>query len=922
MKRLLHTILSLALAISLAACARPDDPATLVASARDYIAKRDFKASIIQLKNALQKEPNNPEARYLLGLSSLESGDIVSAEIELKKAVALGLASDELHVALARTLLAKGEAANVVSQFGGKTLSALKAQAELRALVGTAELRRNRRVEAQSAFAEALALDPANVSANLGMAMLAAAERDFGGALRRADTALAAAPSSFEALLLKADLLAVQGHDEPATDAYRAAIQASPHHVAARMSLITHLIRQRSLEAAAAEVDALHKAAPHDVRVPYARALLFIEQRKFAEARETIQQVLRSLPEHVPSLMLAGMAALETGAYAEAEGHLRKAVFNAPGAIGAKRLLATTHLRMGKTDLAMNEVRELLAKAGQDPAILTLAGEAHLASGDVAGAARHYEQAKVLLPANVRVQTRLAQIRFAAGDASRGFAELEAASASDANEYQADLALIAAYLRQRNADQALKAVEALEKKQPKNPLTHNLRGGALLLKRDYAGARASFERALALNPTYMPAVVNLARLDLRDKKPNAAKKRYQAVLKKEPQNEQALLGFAVLLRVTGAKPQDIENLLKQSIAANPSSPTARAALVNHHLRARDSKAALAAAQEAAAALPRSAAMVQALGVTQLAAGEHRQAIATLTRLAEMLPKSPQPHVLLAGAHMAAKQPDEAIKSLRSALGIQPDLAAAQRDIAAIYVATGRAEQAVREARAVQAEKPNQPFGYMLEGEIYVAQKKWDAAERVYREALQKFDLPVLAARAHSVVSAAGKPAEADALAEQWVKAHPRDAFVLNYLAERDLRAKRYESAAEGYRSALERVPDNAMLLNNLAWVAHELKRPDALEYAQRAHELAPENPAIMDTLGAILVASGETEQGLELLGRAAELSPQAYEIRLNFAKALLKADRKSAARKELEVLSKLDSRSPIQQEAAKLLSAL
>ena len=113
-----------------------------------------------------------------------------------------------------------------------------------------------------------------------------------------------------------------------------------------------------------------------------------------------------------------------------------------------------------------------------------------------------------------------------------------------------------------------------------------------------------------------------------------------------------------------------------------------------------------------------------------------------------------------------------------------------------------------------------------------------------------------------------------------------------------------------------------MLLNNLAWAMKELKQPKALEYAERAHELAPDNPSIMDTLGSILSDNGQSERGLELMGRAAELAPDAYRIRLNFAKALIKAGRKDAARKELEVLAKLDRLLPIQQEAAALLASL
>src|SRR5690606_16009085 len=290
----------------------------LVTSAKQYIAKRDYRASVIQLKNALQQQPDNREARYLLGLSALESGDLVTAEIELKKAADLGLESDDLQVAMARTLYVTGDAQGVVNQFGGKTLAQPKAQAELRALVGNAELRRGRLPEAKAAFEQAISLDAENVTANVGLARLTAADRDINGALARADKALTISPSSYEALALKADLLAAQGQGDEATKTYRRAVEAAPNAIEPRLSLISHLIRQHSLDEAAKEVEALRKVAGRDIRVYYADATVLVEQRKFAEAKEAILQVLKVAPEHVPSLTLAGMAAFQTGAYAEA----------------------------------------------------------------------------------------------------------------------------------------------------------------------------------------------------------------------------------------------------------------------------------------------------------------------------------------------------------------------------------------------------------------------------------------------------------------------------------------------------------------------------------------------------------------------------------------------------------------------------
>jgi len=913
--------LSLAVAVLLSGCGR-NDPQALIASAKDYIAKREYSASVIQLKNALQKDPQNPEARYLLGFASLETGDIASADIELGKARELGYRGEELQVALARTMLAKGAYKKVTEDYGSTKLASPKLQAELLATVGAAMLAQNRRADAERSFNEALALDAGNIAGNLGLARVAASQRDFAAAGKRIDTVLATTPSNGDALLLKADVLAVQGQTAAAEKAYRDATAALPNQPAARLALINHLLRSGATDKAAAEVAALEKAAPKDPRTAYAKALVLTQQRDYAGAREALQQVLKVAPNHVPSLMLAGRAAIELRAYPEAESHLRKVLQFAPESIPAKRLLALTHLRMGQTNIAVAEVKELAARADDDPAIAALAGEALLAAGDVTGAAREYEKAKALAPANAAVQTRLAMVRFVSGEGDRGLKELEATAASHTDDYQADLALITTYLRKQDADRALKAVERLEKKQPNNPLTHNLRGLALLAKRDVAGARASFEHAVKLDPTYMPAVTNLAQLDLREKKPDAAQKRFQAVLAKQPNNEQALSGLAVLLRITGAPKEEIERLLRQAVAGNPSSPNARIALVNFHIGNRDFAKAVAAAQEAQAALPTNAAVTEALGTAQLAAGEPRQAIATFMRLSEMTPNAPQPLIQLARAQLAAKLPDDAIKSLRSALALRPDLTMVEREIAVIYVAAGRFDEALAEARAVQKQDPKLPLGYVLEAEVYLAQKRLDAAERSYRAALKKFDLPILAARTHAVMTAAGKRDEADALALQWVAAHPKDESVLIYLGQRDIAEKRYASAETRYRTALERSPDNPVVLNNLAWVSNQLKNPNAIEYAERANELAPDNPLVMDTLGWILTEKGQTERGLQLLGRATELAPNAYEIRLNFAKALVKAGRKDAARKELEVLARLDSKLPVQQEASALLARL
>ncbi len=67
------------------------------------------KSAVIQLKNALQKDPNNVDARYMLAGIYNQTGDPVSAEKELRKALSLGLAADKVKADLGKSLLLQGQ---------------------------------------------------------------------------------------------------------------------------------------------------------------------------------------------------------------------------------------------------------------------------------------------------------------------------------------------------------------------------------------------------------------------------------------------------------------------------------------------------------------------------------------------------------------------------------------------------------------------------------------------------------------------------------------------------------------------------------------------------------------------------------------------------------------------------------------------
>ena len=83
---------------------------------------------------------------------------------------------------------------------------------------------------------------------------------------------------------------------------------------------------------------------------------------------------------------------------------------------------------------------------------------------------------------------------------------------------------------------------------------------------------------------------------------------------------------------------------------------------------------------------------------------------------------------------------------------------------------------------------------------------------------------------------------------------------------------------------------------------------EALVHAERAHELAPTAPEILDTLGMVHLQSGNHDEAVEKLGRAAILSPESGGIRLNYSRALYKSGDAHRARLELkDMLSTIES---------------
>jgi putative PEP-CTERM system TPR-repeat lipoprotein len=920
-RRAVRPLIAALLVAVLAGCSS-ESADKLLSSAKSYLERGDNRAATIQLKNALQKDPDLAEARFLFGKLLLKAGDAVAAIVELRKASELNYPADQVMPLLAKALLDSGQPHKVMELDEANVLNAPEAIADFKTTLAIAYGQEGNVTKAEAALNDALRAKSDHAPALLYSARILASKKDLEGATKLVDAVLARTPADASALVVKGDLQRMSRNDAAAAIAsYRKALVAAPDDVLASTALIEQLLAQNDLEGARVQIEAMKKVRPRHPNTIYFQSRLAAQKGELQVAEELVLQLLKVAPDDPQVLQLGGIIALQRGDLLVAQTRLGHLVQQSPRSATARQMLARAYLRAGDAAKSIEVLDPLLQSATPDAQTLNIAAGANLLSGDLKKAQQLFSRAARSDPSGTRGPAGAALSRIMGGDA-QGLPDLQAIASNDRG-IDTDMTLISALMSRRDYDGALKAIDQLDKKSPGKPLAPHLRGQALALRGDLSGARASFEKALAADPSYFPAIDRLAVLDWRDKKPDAARARFEAVLKANPNDVRAMVGLANLEERSGKPKQEVAALFAKAVSVKPGDAWLRAQLIQYHLSKQDFKLALNAAQDAVSALRNDQDMLALLAASQLAAGETNQAISSYGTLASLRPRSPAPLLGLADAHIANKSYDAAAAAVKKAEALAPDSPAVIVRAAKIDMLTGHADAALSRTRALQARAPKAADGFVIEGDLASSRKDWPAATAAYRAALQREPAATpVAQRLYLALRASGDKARTDAFAAEWTKARPADSRFLFFLAGVSIADRKYDQAETQLKQVLRLDPDNPTAVNNLAWVLWAQKKPGALEAAERANQLAPDQPMFMDTLALVLGEQGQLPRALELQKRAVALKPDAPGLRLTLARLEARAGNKTDARKELDELAKLGDKFSQQGEVRELLGQL
>ena len=866
----------------------------------------DYRAAIIQLKNSIQKNPRNIAARILLGRAYLRLGQGELAERQLLFAQRNGAHPNLVIVPLGRTYLLQRKYKEIFKQIRpGRRGNRI--EAEILGLRGTAYFAQRNLKKADEAFGAASRLQPNRAFPLLGQTRINVTLGNLNEAAPLIERALVLEPNNADAWYEKAELQRAQSNITGAAESYGKAIELRLHHLAARLGRASAFIALRRDKEALADIQYVRSAAPRETRAAYLQSIILTRAGKANEAQAVLaeaEQILQKrspefIRNHPPSLLLLGVIGYARENYEDAYHHLRRYVELDPYHSGSRKLLGSILLRKDDTWAAIKIMKPALLLAPKDTELLTLLGNAYMRVKQFSDATEMLEKAVAIAPENAGIFTQLGLSRLADGQSEKAVGNLETALTLTPDGSRPDLMLGLVLLKNRRFDDAIRTAKAISKRDPQNPFAHNLAGAAELAKGNLKKARSHFETAIITDANFAPAYFNLAKLDMAEGKAEDAKKRYAEILKIRPKNIKAMDALARIALLQN-KLDDAIGILKEITILDPDTAERQTLLVDTYVRQNRIEAALNLAHDLEITHPTSIDVLRTLGRTLLLTHRYPAAALRFRRVAELIQPTPSALNDIARLQQAARDIEGARDTLRKVISIDPAFLPARIALIRFEANEKDIEKAISLVDELRKSNPDFREGDMVAGSLFMRARRYDEAIAAFSDALAKVENTDAVMRLYEAKYRAGQRDDAfDGLAK-WVARKPEDLSAQRLLASAHRRAGRLDEAIKLNEHLLTLRPSDAVVLNNLAGLYQKKGDPRALSFAERAHRQAPNHPVMLDTLGWLLVSTGEVERGLNLLRQAFTRAADSAEVRYHLAVALNLSGRKDEARQELE----------------------
>lgn len=896
--RLTPSFFCAALLLVLAALpAQAEDAASYIASARQHLKQNDFRGAEIELRNALREEPKNSQARVMLAKLYLDGGAPNMALAELLMARQAGTPDFVVAPLQAEALYNRGRIGDLL-----KTVPPGKrppqAESIVRTYRGLAQLSLGAYDRAKADFTDAIKLDPKVAKPKVALARLYMVRQRPKDAEALIDNVLQQHPKDSDALDVKGVILSMRGDIAGGMIRFNQALAADPDNLHATLDRASGYVSRNQLDKASADVQRVLDNTPDSATANYLSALISARRGKLQDA-DTKLQKLRDVMEQMPeAYFLAAIVKYNLNQLEQAEAFIRRFIAQRPANSKGYELLGSIALRRGDAELASEMLKQAVKLAPTDTSAIGLLAEAEMARGNTEAAMALLNDSIRKQPNNTQLLTQRALGHMALGDEGQSVVELTQLYRNGKGNPLAGPPLVISALRAGKIDVASATAERLVQQDPENVFNQQLLGIVRMAQHNFPVAEAIFQKVLQKSPNLTAARKDLASIYVDTNRIPEAKKLFTDRLATDPSDFQSAESLAAIdiQQKDYAGAIAIFQTAQSAMANNPAPSIAILGIYAKQKRWADAKK---LANSISAQFPNTEQLFDVLGTLYIESGDVKTGVDTYKRATTAYPTSAHLWERYAAALAVAKNYPDSLDAISRAIALAPKEDSYKGELVSLTYQAKGADAALAAANAVQTDSASSA-ATLLAADILQKQGKRADAIALLQKSLNARPSASVLLRLVGLYQDAGTLPPAIALMTSWLKTHPEDLMIQLMLAECYGATGAFDQAQANFEQLAVRRPGDAVILNNLAWLYSRKNDPRALAMAQKAHDLAPDTPAISDTLGWILTSRNDAKNGIKYLQSAVSGAPNDPSINFHYAVALTKLGKNDEARLVLQ----------------------
>jgi len=657
-----------------------------------------------------------------------------------------------------------------------------------------------------------------------------------------------------------------------------------PTNVQIRLFLANSYIRNEQHVEASSHLDFLLKIVPEHPFTNQLKGLVFYQKDDYENALLHTDKAIQNGLNTPSNRIVAGLSAFKLEQYERAH-HLLITIINslAP-AHPVRKVLAVVQLQLGYTSEAGDTLQVMDGATSDDINLLTTASFELLKAGKFQEAKALVTKTNDISISNPQEIAKIGILKLSLNDLE-GIADLEQASEIDPDLPIAKLALVSAYIRNKNYDKALALAITWKEASPDKVEGYNLAAKILLLMNDVEKAENEVNMALEINEYNPYSLLYFSKKALTEKKYDESIRLIDKLILKYPNH---LTGLRLQYKSYKAAGNVDVALSRIEKSYKDNQENAEYIILyskvlflekNYHevikiLGINDNQKLISPIHWLL------------LGDSYMELGDNEKALDVFTRWLKVQPEYRVAWLRKISLQERLKNYSSALLTTNSALKISLDNVDFKLLRIHFLILTRGFLQAQEQLNDLSVSQQELPLAMGLQAKIWLTEGMFKKAipglEKLYEQMPNSYNAALVFATFNKI--------EQEDVGFDFIKKHvkrfPDDYTISKLLAESAVKFDKKLAKSE-FTKLLARSPKDLSILNNLAWVDYELGNLSSADMlVDRALAINSRHPKVLDTAALIKLKLGNKDEAIELLKEAVRLAPEDTEIARHYQKAI------------------------------------